>query len=470
MKENTIDGAAGDTDAVKPDVRPDSEAPAAPNGGAVNASGDQQKDTSHCEEGEVPQGLGLPPSHGPSDPATTGSAHSAQSEAKPSPLTDELVSEPPVPPADVSQAGVDASQAEGPPDQQSPAHPGESADAGEQAPGAVTAGDEEPASLEPEAPAPEAAPAAAAPPPRPEWKVLEPEDRSDPVDHEVCQPPTRLGDDWMIMAASVRGKLHAHKALWRDDAYAFDRVDDWTIMAVSDGAGSAKLSRVGARIACDKSVQALALLLSGYSLKEVGGEVPSASNLEQVRAFLAFAACAARDGIVREAYRRKIAEREMYCTLLLLIHTPWKDLDLVASLQVGDGAIGVFDSADQCTLLGDADHGEYSSETVFLTSWKQLIATPYGSRTHCTVKRDVRCIAAMCDGVSDDFFPESKRLIELFIGNPIQEVKTREGEPVMGVMHEVVKEPRDGQAMLDWLKYEKKGSSDDRTLLLMYRD
>jgi hypothetical protein len=78
----------------------------------------------------------------------------------------------------------------------------------------------------------------------------------------------------------------------------------------------------------------------------------------------------------------------------------------------------------------------------------------------------------MSDGVSDDFFPETKRLLELFNGNPIQELKTKKGEPVWGVMHKdkgIVKNPLDGKALLDWLRYEKRGSSDDRTLVLMYR-
>ena len=79
----------------------------------------------------------------------------------------------------------------------------------------------------------------------------------------------------------------------------------------------------------------------------------------------------------------------------------------------------------------------------------------------------------MCDGVSDDFFPEDKRLIELFSGNPIKELKTKKGEPLWGVLHRekgVTRNPEDGKALLEWLQYEKRGSSDDRTLILMYRN
>ena len=37
-----------------------------------------------------------------------------------------------------------------------------------------------------------------------------------------------------------------------------DWIDDWTVIALSDGAGASRLSRVGARIACDEGVKALA--------------------------------------------------------------------------------------------------------------------------------------------------------------------------------------------------------------------
>ena len=306
------------------------------------------------------------------------------------------------------------------------------------------------------------------PPPMPEWKVLEPEDHADPVDHEICHFE-KLNDQWSILAASLRGKLHAHKALWRDDAYQFGRAGAWTILAVSDGAGSAKFSRIGARIACDESVNLLEDLLAGYTVPDMPStKVPPRGSLKQLQAFLVLAACAARDGIMREAQNRKVAETDLYATLLLVIHGRWREWDLIGGIQVGDGAVGVYTKDDRCTLVGSADHGEYSSETVFLTSWKGLIERPYDHRVKFTVKRDVRCIAAMCDGVSDDFFPEDKRLIELFVGNPIRELKTKSGEPVRGVLLEVVKEPREGRALLDWLRYEKKGSSDDRTLVLLY--
>jgi hypothetical protein len=302
-------------------------------------------------------------------------------------------------------------------------------------------------------------------PPRPtaEWKVLEPEDQTDPVAHEVFEH-TELDRSWNILAASVRGKLHAHRAMWREDAYGHARVNDWTLVAVSDGAGSARLSRVGARIACVESLRTVKELLCDFRLRETG-DSPSAADLMRIRTFLSEGARKAQLGLLREAQARGCAVRDLNCTFLMAIHCPWNALDFVAAIQIGDGAVGLFMNDDTCTLLGVADHGEYSSETRFLNT--PYIEHEFDQRVLFSSKKGLRCLAVMCDGVSDDFFPEDKRLIELFIGNPINGLRTRTGEPVWGVMRGAA--VNTGESLRDWLRYEKKGSSDDRTLVLMYR-
>jgi hypothetical protein len=75
----------------------------------------------------------------------------------------------------------------------------------------------------------------------------------------------------------------------------------------------------------------------------------------------------------------------------------------------------------------------------------------------------------MTDGVADDFFPEAERLAALFDGNPVLDLEASQGRALRGVVHEVLDNPRDGQALAEWLQYQKRGSSDDRTLLLLYR-
>ncbi|NCC60415.1 MAG: protein phosphatase 2C domain-containing protein [Verrucomicrobiae bacterium] len=304
--------------------------------------------------------------------------------------------------------------------------------------------------------------------PKPEWKNLEPEDNSDPVDHEQCDY-REINEDWYISAASVRGKLHAHMGTWRDDSYAFDNIGEWTLMAVADGAGSAPLSRVGSRIACDTSVAHLKMLLEDFSLPVTGDKTPRISTLEKVKAFLVSSATEGRNALIREAHQRKKSLKEFNTTLLLVLHCEWNGTDVISAIQIGDGAVGLYDNDDHCTLLGVADHGEHSSETIFLTSTSELAKKSLDQRVVFSVKEKLQAIAIMSDGVADDFFPETEYLIQLFNGDPTERLRTKTDEPLCGIMKEVVPNPMDGTALLNWLRYEKKQSSDDRTLLVMAR-
>ena len=151
------------------------------------------------------------------------------------------------------------------------------------------------------------------PPAQAEWMVREPAERSDPVSHEECLFTHRDGP-WRLLAASVRGKYHAHAALWCDDAYAWGSAGPWTVLAVADGAGSAPLSRIAAAVACAEGVRAL---------KEKTADLPPEPEAaERLRAALAVAVLRAGEAVRSEAERRGRPEREFHTTCLLVIHGP----------------------------------------------------------------------------------------------------------------------------------------------------
>jgi hypothetical protein len=293
---------------------------------------------------------------------------------------------------------------------------------------------------------------------------LEPEDQSDPVEHEVCAcAPAREG--WQVVAGSVRGKLHAHKGAWREDSYAWSMVDGWTILAVSDGAGSSRLSRIASRIACDTAVAHLRQVLSGYTVAP-NPQQPTDGDLHRLREFLAGAGAQARLAILTEAQRRDSSPKDFYATLLVVAQAPWQDRDLVVALQVGDGAIGAV-TATGTKRIGVSDHGEYSSETRFLTT--PGMELEFHNRVIFSLPAGLTALALMSDGVSDDFYPEETRIGEVFDANPIDGLTAKGGGPVPGLLHGVATDPRGGEALRDWLRYEKRGSSDDRTLVLLHR-
>lgn len=283
---------------------------------------------------------------------------------------------------------------------------------------------------------------------KPLWQENEPADPTDATAHEQSDNLT-APDGWQIGAASVRGKLHAHRALWREDAFALGTAQNaagsWSIIVVSDGAGSAPLSRVGSNIACQI---ALGDLMSSLGDIETLSDDINA-DLPRIKAALVGAAQSALQAIRDEAAARNQPVSAFAATLLILVRRAYNQAQLCAAIQVGDGAIAL-DCASGLKLLGAADHGQHSSETRFLTT--NGMDADFLNRVKFSMPTDLRATLVVSDGVSDDYFPEEKRLTEVF-------------EAVTPLAQDA---DDAGATLLQWLGYEKKGSSDDRTLVLSW--
>jgi len=284
------------------------------------------------------------------------------------------------------------------------------------------------------------------------WQVHEPTDRADPVSHEVGES-LPAGDGWCVVAASVRGKHHAHRALWRDDSYALGRQDAWHVLVVGDGAGSSRLSRVGSRVACDAMRNHLMSVLAGKAVpvRDIAATQPKEEDLLPIKSCLTDGVKIAIAALRVESEGRGIAFGDLSTTLLALIHAPWNGRHLIACVQVGDGAMGLWNEPSGITVMGQPDSGEFSGETLFLTSGN--IETELDRRVYFHISKSLAAAAVMTDGVADDYFPADQRLPDLF------------REVLPSVAHP--NEPK--AALLEWIKYEKKGSSDDRTVALLYR-
>ena len=283
---------------------------------------------------------------------------------------------------------------------------------------------------------------------KPLWQENEPADQTDATPHQTSEnqtSPDNAPNNWQSAAASVRGKLHAHRALWREDAFALGNANQWSICIVSDGAGSAPLSRVGSNIACQSALGYLAATLG--AIETLSDDINA--DLPRIKAALVGAAQSALTAIRDEAAKRNQLPSAFAATLLILVRRAVGTAQLCAAIQVGDGAIAL-DCESGLKLLGAADHGQHSSETRFLTTGN--MEDDFTNRVKFSLPPDLRATLVVSDGVSDDYFPEDKRLTEVF-----EAVK-----PLVQNADDA------GAAILEWLGYEKKGSSDDRTLILSW--
>jgi len=292
------------------------------------------------------------------------------------------------------------------------------------------------------------APAEEAPPkPRPAvWQELEPTDPSDPVPHEV--PWLLEGvDGWRMAGASRRGKMHAHHGTHREDAFAMVVVGPWHLVAVSDGAGSARLSRVGSHVVVRTAISMLEEILAAEP-------EPSPERLNQA---LEEALQAAHLAVHQEAKEREQPVKELSATFLLLVHGVTQAGHVVGSLQVGDGLLVIQYPDGALAPLAERDSGAYGGETFFLTS-KPVEAWLGRGEVRC-LDGPPRMLVAMSDGVADDFIPYEEHLPALF-RNLDKIVARKEGY-------------RDGdaaQVLLQLIGYDKRGSFDDRTLVMLYRE
>lgn len=243
--------------------------------------------------------------------------------------------------------------------------------------------------------------------PRTLWKDIEPEP-GQPFAKSHQQAHVRREAGWQAVAASQRGRSHANVGSFREDHFHFTTYDGWVLLAVSDGAGSAKLSRRGSEIACETAIQSLQNHLPAFAtLVDAGLAAGCPDMAEHALVPLGTAAFTACKAIGDEAKQLGREEKEFSATLLLAVVRPHSNGFFVASYWIGDGALALFDSTQsRVQLLGEADGGEFSGQTRFLLS-PEFKPDPWAEmkkRIRCAWAPKTSTLVLMSDGVSDPKF------------------------------------------------------------------
>ena len=245
----------------------------------------------------------------------------------------------------------------------------------------------------------------------------------------------------IIIGARVRGVKHKHEGTHCDDWFEFSSVGPWTVIAVSDGAGSSRFSRVGAKKACEAAVKLLCDDLKNHSIEprqvwstDTWRRDPengsfAEEDLEKIQQMLHRAMLGAYDAVelaVRERREslehRSILSREpeikdFSSTLLLAIHATVRcretDYSLVMTCQVGDGTMAIIDHKGGLHLLAKPDKGSYGGETVFITDRSKLSRNQLSRKTFSYFS-PMRSFLVMSDGVADIYFPADPGILRLY--------------------------------------------------------
>lgn len=272
------------------------------------------------------------------------------------------------------------------------------------------------------------------------WKYLEvPQgpDRHEEHDDQCRQAPGGL----QLVAARVRGRKHKHEGTNCDDWFEAAVSGPWTVIAVSDGAGSALFSRVGAKYACKFAARHLCHVLAAHRVKapaagadeflqrDAAGEAFLQEEVRFIQEEMLFAMGVAHGGVLAAAQnRRASAEHEaalgrevgindFACTLLLAAHTLIGEgenaASLIVSCQIGDGMIACVSREGKLALLGEPDSGMYAGETEFLTRLYKFEENEIRRRTKAWYG-PLRALMVMSDGVADDYFPADPGMRHLY--------------------------------------------------------
>ncbi|MDZ7632528.1 MAG: protein phosphatase 2C domain-containing protein [Gemmatimonadaceae bacterium] len=257
---------------------------------------------------------------------------------------------------------------------------------------------------------------------------------------------------WNVLGASVRGKSHAHRGEYRDDAMASLAAEGLVLLAVADGAGSSALSRIGAAVTAQFAVERTAARFAASD--------PALPPSARLGTAMAHAVHDAAMRLHELAALAALSPAALRTTLLLVAIAG----DLMLVSQVGDGAVLVQRSDGSVVRVGAMRETAWAGEvTCFVPD---ACAMTQAAELRQVNAADVSMIALMSDGIDDPFHPleqSGDALIAQWRNGtttPIGTARQAQTGPVLG----------SPDALLEWLAFEQRGEVDDRTLLLAWRD
>lgn len=280
------------------------------------------------------------------------------------------------------------------------------------------------------------------------------------IDHKLIQQ-----NDINIIAASRRGRSHAHVGSFRDDDFFVDVLpNNWQILLVADGAGSATYSREGSKLVVNAFHKELSDNLTNNSWlidainqwhiedqKKIGGYFSQLFLHSAQKAVNSISKECANENEIFKHYSTTI----LACVSLRVEHQLFS-----AAFWLGDGCIAVYDEQHQVIrLLGEPDSGEFAGQTQFLDH-NVVDSADFVKRIRIGKWESISHIILMTDGISDPIFETDNGLKNnQNWQNFIQDIK-----PFLTTGQD------SEMALTDWLNFFVKGNHDDRTIAISWID
>jgi serine/threonine protein phosphatase PrpC len=172
---------------------------------------------------------------------------------------------------------------------------------------------------------------------------------------------------WRAVVRSCVGTRHQKQQQPCQDygSYFLLNKNDLIVGAVADGAGSAKHSDVGARLAVYK---VMSIFREIALLPQKQERLSEPLNEPEARTLFSRIVTEVVATLKEQAVNENYSIDELACTLLVFMATPhW-----LAAMQIGDGFIVVGLQGEERKLLFQPDKGEFVNQTTFVTSARAL--------------------------------------------------------------------------------------------------
>jgi len=317
------------------------------------------------------------------------------------------------------------------------------------------------------------------PDPKSLWKNLE-SDKNDPFWKPDNVEVLDQFLDKNIVIASKRGRSHANTGAFREDDFAFKNFNEigWSALAVSDGAGSAKLSRKGSKIACDAAIQYFEENLNAENLKEFDQVLVEHNNKitdetsKRISHFayqnLSKAAHFAHQKIEEFAIQSETELKNFHATLIFTLVKKYDFGYAILTFGIGDCPIGLLNKElNEIKLMNWLDVGDFGGGTRFITMPEIFQSDKFSTRFGFKLVDDFSYLMLMTDGIYDPKFVVEANLEKIENWNEFLE--DLKGKNEDGIKVDFNKENSDIAAQLStWMDFWSPGNHDDRTLAIIY--
>ncbi|MDR2033232.1 MAG: protein phosphatase 2C domain-containing protein [Helicobacteraceae bacterium] len=293
------------------------------------------------------------------------------------------------------------------------------------------------------------------------WQEIEPDKNlPHPKAHSDRKKITQNESGVYIAAASKRGRSHAHVGSFRDDDFFIDCCDDWSVLVVADGAGSAKLSRVGSKEASNAAGKTLSKKLKedGDKLTELIKPWDGTTKQDKINSIVSAAfweaVTRAINSVESESKSNNAQPRDLATTLLAAIAKRINGRVFIAAFWVGDGVIAAYSGNDKekIRILGKPDEGEYAGQTRFLD---RAIVNDFASRMKVGFFADIKAIVLTTDGVSDPMFENGLK-------------DSAKWDELWSAITPALQNENPDEKLLEWLDFKARGYHDDRTIVVQW--